>query len=352
MRVLFLQQQPCVAGADEVRGRPRGAVELGFAYRGRTLSELTAPRELYESGIRRGRTRRRRCRRSSRRSHPDVIHSRNLPDELTVLALDSVDVPGTPRRARHETPAPDALRGRHPEPDDPPELERRAAEESAALVTHPPKLVAELAARSARRTTWWPTRTTRWGAIYRRREGPTPSERPAATRYQGTLSTNGGHYDLRDLFAAIAEQGVSLEHGARGARVPRDPGHPRPRPGCRGRPAARARCTTTSAGAGFNACFNGAHLDTTALPNKLYAVPRLRAAGDHAAAHRAAADAGARRALASRSTTSWPRRWRLPTWPGRRRRVASGASSTPSSPRSAASRRSTTRSPAHRWATA
>jgi hypothetical protein len=42
-----------------------------------------------------------------------------------------------------------------------------------------------------------------------------PAERRNGHRprlvYQGTLSTNGGHYDLREIFSAIVGQGVSLD---------------------------------------------------------------------------------------------------------------------------------------------
>ena len=103
------------------------------------------------------------------------------------------------------------------------------------------------------------------------RELPAPRERPPRLVYQGTLSTNGGHYDLRELFAAIAEQGISLDvYMARVVpRVPRDPGHPRPRHRCRRPRCCASSPTTTSAGRASTAGLNGAHLDT-ALPNKLY----------------------------------------------------------------------------------
>ena len=49
MRVLFLQQQPCVRALKYAVGLA-GCVELGFAYRGRTLSELYgAGDELFEA---------------------------------------------------------------------------------------------------------------------------------------------------------------------------------------------------------------------------------------------------------------------------------------------------------------
>ena len=125
-----------------------GEVELGFAYRGRTLSELYgAGDELFEAWYPLGDDPAAALPEIVEAFAPDVIHSHNLPDELTVLALDSVDVPVIhdvhDMQSLRRTPYEDGF----PEPDDPPALERRAAEESAALMTISPELVAELAAR-------------------------------------------------------------------------------------------------------------------------------------------------------------------------------------------------------------
>ena len=88
--------------------------------------------------------------------------------------------------------------------------------------------------------------------------------------YQGTLSLNGGHYDLRELFARDRGAG----HLARRLSRPRVPEY-RAIPGIRVHetlPAREllARLTGYDFGwAGFNSTLNGPHLDT-ALPNKLY----------------------------------------------------------------------------------
>jgi glycosyltransferase involved in cell wall biosynthesis len=266
MRVLFLQQQPCVRAMKYAVGLA-GQVELGFAYRGRTLSELYgAGDELFaawypldESSLPE----------IVEAFEPDVIHSHNLPDELTVLALDSVDVPVIhdvhDMQSLRRTPYEDGF----PEPEDPLALERRAAEESAALVTISPELVAELEARYT-----LPPRVLAYANYALGRDLPPvlpePRERPPRLVYQGTLSTNGGHYDLRELFAAIAAHGISLDvYMARAVPEYREI------PGIRVHdplPAAELlrRLPEYDFGwAGFNAGLNGAHLDT-ALPNKLY----------------------------------------------------------------------------------
>jgi glycosyltransferase involved in cell wall biosynthesis len=270
MRVLFLQQQPCVRAMKYAVGVSGGDFTLGFAYRGRTLSELYgAGDELFEAWYPLGDDPAADLPEIVADFDPDVIHSHNLPDELTVLALDAVDVPVIhdvhDMQSLRRTPYEDGF----PEPADPLLLERRAAEESAALVTISPELVAELAARYR-----LPERVLAYANYALARDlppvPPKPLDGPPRLVYQGTLSTNGGHYDLRDLFAAIAEQGISLD-----VYMARVVPEYREIPGIRVHdplPAAellRELVHYDFGWAGFNATLNGAHLDT-ALPNKLY----------------------------------------------------------------------------------
>ena len=270
MRVLFLQQQPCVRALKYAVGLA-GEATLGFAYRGRTLSELYgAGDELFEAWYPLGDDPEAALPDIVQAFGPDVIHSHNLPDALTVAALDAVQVPVIhdvhDMQSLRRTPYEDGF----PEPQDPLALERRAVEESAALVTVSPELVAELGARY---------RLPRHVVVYANYAlaRDLPPARPAPVRdgpprivYQGTLSTNGGHYDLRALFAAIAAQGLSLDvYPAREA------------PAYRAIEGITVHDTLPAAEllqrlpeydfgwAGFNAGLNGAHLDT-ALPNKLY----------------------------------------------------------------------------------
>jgi hypothetical protein len=88
--------------------------------------------------------------------------------------------------------------------------------------------------------------------------------------YQGTLSTNGGHYDLREIFREIVAQGLTLDvYPSRsvpayaeltGLRL-----HATLPP-----PQLLAALPAYDFGwAGFNSDLNGAHLDTC-LPNKAY----------------------------------------------------------------------------------
>jgi glycosyltransferase involved in cell wall biosynthesis len=203
------------------------------------------------------------------------VHSHNLPDVLTVLALHILrqQVPvihdvHDMQSLRH-TPYRDGF----PEPDDTLALERRAIEESAAVVAISDEMVEEIVARHGR-----PARTLVYANHVLARDlpqvEPLRSSRDAPIRlvYQGSLGADGGHYDLRETFARIVEAGTRLDvHPARPApdyaalpcpgltvHEPLDP------------PALMRVLPRYDVGwAGFNDALNRAHIDT-ALPNKLF----------------------------------------------------------------------------------
>src|SRR5918996_4457156 len=275
LRVLFVQQQPCVRAlkyAVALRSA-RPDIRLAFAYRGATLSELYGSGdELFERWYRLRNGLERDFRRAVAEFRPDVIHSHNLPDSLTVLAIDLTrgrvpivhDVHDL--QSLRRTPYEDGFA----EPDDALELEQRAVEESAALVTVSEALVAEIAARHR-----LPAHVLTFPNYALRRDLPRelPPARPrnGALRlvYQGTLATNNGHYDLRELFASITAANVKLDVYPN-----------RPIPDYRGlgvelRPTLTPKRLLATlpaydlGWAGFNTTLNGAHIDT-ALPNKVF----------------------------------------------------------------------------------
>ncbi len=277
MRVLFLQQQPCMRALKYAAGLSQRApeIELGFAYRGLTLSQLYGTGdELFAGWWPLGHDPAARLPEILEEFAPDVIHSHNLPDELTVLALDETAgrIPVIHDVHDMQSLRRTAYEDGYPEPQDPLALERRAAQECAALVTVSDELAAELAARY---------RLPRHVLIYanyalgadlpaaRPLPAADPGDRPRIV-YQGTLSVNGGHYDLRELFSAIAAQGISLD-----VYPARDVPEYRAIAGIRVHETLPSRELLGRLGdydfgwAGFNSTLNGPHLDT-ALPNKLY----------------------------------------------------------------------------------
>ncbi len=280
MRVLFLQQQPCIRTLKYAVGL-RSACDgltLGFAYQGRSLASWYGTGdELFDEWWQLGSDVRAELRSMIDSFRPDVIHCHNLPDSLTVTALEltggqlpvihDVHDMGSLRRTEYE----DGFA----QPSDPLALERTAVEGADAVVAVSAEMLEELRAR-------YRLPESRCFANYALARD-LPERLPAPDRersgpwrvvYQGTLSTNGGHYDLRDLFEAMVAGGVQLDIY---------PSRPVPEYQALAERCPGMRCLDQLdprrlmqvlpgydfGWAGFNATLNAAHLHT-ALPNKLF----------------------------------------------------------------------------------
>ena len=281
VRVLFLQQQPCMRSLKYAVGlrAVRAPVTLGFACQGQTLSEwYGSGDELFDRWWRLGPDLAGDLAEVMADFGPDLVHSHNLPDRLTVVAG---EVAGGRVPVVHDchdlqslrrTPYEDGF----PEPADPLALEKAAVEGSSALVAVSDEMQAEIEARHR-----IPALACRFANYALARDLPPvlpPADRelhdPPRLVYQGTLSTNGGHYDLREIFQALVASGVSLDVY---------PGRPAPAYAELADTTPGMRCLTTLepaqlfgvlpsydfGWAGFNASLNRAHLDT-ALPNKAF----------------------------------------------------------------------------------
>ncbi len=282
MRVLFLQRQPCVR-ALKYAVSLRGAwpeLELGFAYQGRTLSEFYGTGdELFDGWWNLGDAAQpiNELQAVLDDFQPDLIHSHNLPDVLTVLALQLV---GDAIPLVHDIHDLQSLRSTpyrdgFPEPVDPLDLERTAIEGSSALITVSPELVDVVRARYE-----LPERTLVLGNLALRRDrvvdlpARVGSKPPRTIVYEGSLAADGGHYDLRDMFRAVANAGLSVEiHPSRRVEEYVELAAEYDAIRCHDSldPASLMRTLPQYdlGWAGFNATLNGAHLDTV-LPNKLY----------------------------------------------------------------------------------
>ena len=278
MRVLFLQQQPCIRTLKYAAGLRSAldGVTLGFAYQGKTLSEWYGTGDdLFDQWWHLGSVDLREVVDAFR---PDLIHSHNLPDRLTVSALDLTggDIPVIhdvhDLQSLRQTPYEDGF----PEPSDPLALEEAAIRGSAAVVVVSEELGHEIGARYDVPQSLLVFPNYALARDLPEELEPAPARRggPPRVVYQGTLSTNGGHYDLRDIFVTIAGAGVRLDVY---------PSRPAPdyealaaaTPGLRCLPTLdplsllRALPAYDFGWAGFNATLNARHLDT-ALPNKLF----------------------------------------------------------------------------------
>jgi glycosyltransferase involved in cell wall biosynthesis len=305
VRVLFLQRQPCIRAlkyAVALRGA-RPEIALGFAYQGRTLSEwygsgddlfdgwwrLSAddPADGLAAAIAEFR--------------PTLVHCHNLPDSLTVLALEVTDgeIPvvhdSHDLQSLRRTPYEDGF----DDPEDPDALEKAAVEGCAALVAVSGEMLEAISARHR------PARRTLLFANYALARDITPLPRGGVQGrtprvvYQGSLSANGSHYDLREGLAALAASGLEVdvfpnrdapEYRDLAARTPGVRLMPTLEPAAllRGLPAYDVGWAV------FNPRLNAAHLDT-ALPNKAFeylASGLAIAAGPHRALRRLVEDHG------------------------------------------------------------
>ena len=306
MKVLFLQRQPCIRAmkyAIGLRARVPG-VRLGFAYQGRTLTSwYGAGDELFERWWRLPAADPREALAAAvAEFRPDLIHSHNLPDVLTVLALDVADgrVPVIhdvhDMQSLRATPYEDGF----DDPEDQDVLERDAVEGCAGLIAVSEEMREELAARYT-----LPARTLLFANYALARDtahaiAPGRShDGPLRVVYQGSLSANGSHYDLRDHFRAAGAAGLLLDvYPNRDAPAYRELAETVP--GMRLMPSLapadlmRALPAHDVGWAAFNPLLNAAHMDT-ALPNKAYEYLCVRAAHRRRPARRAAAPgAGAR----------------------------------------------------------
>lgn len=283
MRVLFLQRQPCIRAlkyAVALRSA-RPDISLAFAYQGITLTEFYGSGdELFDQWWNLGTEAHpaMALRQAVAEFQPDLIHSHNLPDSLTVLALEALDgdIPVIhdvhDMQSLRRTPYHDGF----PEPADPVAMEKRAIEGSAALVTISPELVDEIAARYE-----LPEDVLTFANYALARDLPAelPTtmadvSRPLRVVYEGSLGADGGHYDLRAIFSALVQQGVQLdiyparpavEYETLAGNTPGMRYHEPLEPS-----ELLKRLPEYDFGwAGFNAGLNGAHLDTC-LPNKVF----------------------------------------------------------------------------------
>jgi glycosyltransferase involved in cell wall biosynthesis len=280
VRVLFLQRQPCIRALKYAVGlrSARPDVQLGFAYQGRTLTgwygegdELfdgwwALPASSPAAALAR----------AVDEFRPQVVHSHNLPDSLTVLALDVLDgrVPVIhdchDLQSLRETPYEDGF----DDPDDPLGLESAAVEGCDALVAVSAEMLNAIAERHR-----LPERVLLFANYALERDlapgsavaGAPPGDPPRVV-YQGSLSANGSHYDLRDALVAVASSGLPVDvYPNRDAPAYRALDVPGLRIMDRLEPAElMRRLPAYDLGlAVFNASLNAAHLDT-ALPNKAF----------------------------------------------------------------------------------
>lgn len=297
MNVLFVQRQPCIRTLKYAEGFGANHPEFvfSFAYENSTLTEFYGHGDAsFSRWWKLGDDPVATLREVVLTQGIDLIHCHNGPDTLTNVCIDTF---GGQIPVVHDIH--DLMSARVTEYDDvrgdpPPnglapaktevaleawrEEERRAVTESDAVIA----VSSEIFDIARRRGYLLPTTTVVYANYMPARFIPDElpaapawdGRRPLRVVYEGSLNTDGGHYDLREVFAALAGAGLQVHiypsradaaYRELAAAVPgivyNDPLSPED--------LYRELPQYDLGWAGFNDTLNLAHLETV-LPNKLF----------------------------------------------------------------------------------
>jgi len=286
MHILFVQPQPCIRALKYAEGlcKMHSDIRVSFAYLGKTLTELYGHGdECFEAWFQLNNDSAEDLRDIVATYDVNLIHSHNAPDALTNLCIDlfAGKIPivhdihdlMSARKTAYE----DGL-SRTDNDASWREEERRAIECSDAVIT-----VSEAIFNLARHQGY---RLPEIAHVYENyipkrfipktlpQIDPNLADRPIRIVYEGFVSSNGGHYDLRTIFRALAAEGIEVhiypsrhnsDYPTLADKVPEIFYHPSFPP-----EDLFEEITQYDFGwAGFNSTLNRVHLDTV-LPNKLF----------------------------------------------------------------------------------
>lgn len=221
MRLLFLQPQPCIRALKLAKGL-KGAlgedVSLVFGYLDRTLTELYGYGDEFFDEFVKLSNPQKSISELAKRYKPDIIHSHNAPDFLTVSAINAVDdIP-----VIHDTH--DALTMRkmgYYAGDDEARIQEYADEEKIANEESDSRLYVTEGVGDYIRKRY--TVDPESDIVFRNYVSEDMMPRDLTDKlsdkdgkihivYAGTITSQieGHHYDLREIFREIAEQGFHI----------------------------------------------------------------------------------------------------------------------------------------------
>ncbi len=286
MNLLFIQEQPCIRALKYAEGLCKvwPDIRIFFAYRGKTLTELYGHGdECFESWFPLGDDPAAVLRNITSQHGINLIHSHNAPDTLTNLCLklfrgvipvvhDIHDLMSVRQTAYEDGLARMENRSIWNQ------WERQAIENSDAVIAVSDEIL-DITRRKGYRL---PPITCVYPNYIPERFIPkmllethrNTSDRPIRIVYEGFVSSNGSHYDLRHIFQAIAKEGIEVhiypsrdnpDYGTFAVSLPNIVYHPSLPPERLFKEIAQY----DFGWAGFNNTYNTAHLDTV-LPNKAF----------------------------------------------------------------------------------
>jgi glycosyltransferase involved in cell wall biosynthesis len=286
MHILFAQPQPCIRALKYAEGlcKIHSDIRLSFAYSGKTLTELYGHGdECFGAWFPLDHNPAAELRKLVDSHDINLIHSHNAPDTLTNLCIDlfggkipivnDIHDLMSARNTAYEDGLNRVINVLNWRKE-----ERRAIEHSDAIIT-----VSDAIFNLARRKGY---RLPKIANVY---ENYIPerfipktlpkvdqnfANRPIRIVYEGFISSNGGHYDMRSIFKAIAAEGIEVhiypsrdnsDYQTLSDAVQNIFYHPTLAPD-----KLLKEITQYDFGwAGFNDTLSSVHLDTV-LPNKLF----------------------------------------------------------------------------------
>ncbi|MFC1829469.1 glycosyltransferase [Thermodesulfobacteriota bacterium] len=222
MHILFVQPQPCIRALKYAEGLRTGKfrIRLSFAYMGKTLTQLYGHGdECFDAWYPLGDNPKADLKRIVDANNISLIHSHNAPDTLTNLCLDlfgrkipivhDIHDLMSARKTRYE----DGV-FRMDDMTNWCEEERRSIEHSDAVIAVSDEilnLAQQLGYHLPKLTHVYSNYTLkRFVPITLPRIDHNMTDRPIRIVYEGFISNNAGHYDLRAIFISLAAEGIEV----------------------------------------------------------------------------------------------------------------------------------------------
>ncbi|MFQ6103222.1 MAG: glycosyltransferase [Candidatus Glassbacteria bacterium] len=224
MRILYLQEQPCIRTLKYAKGFKSysSEIELYFAYTGKTLSEFYGHGdELFDGWFRIGKDTASSIKSIANELKPDLLHCHNGPDTLTVACIHYLGKEFPIVHDIHDllslrsTIYEDGLERREIDHGEICREEKIAIENSDGIITVSPAIL-EIAQKkyspNSRLNLIFPNLVIGEMVPATLSDKLSQNDGQMHIVYEGHLDQkrSGGHYDLFDTFRVITEQGINI----------------------------------------------------------------------------------------------------------------------------------------------
>jgi len=224
LKILFLEDQPCIRAFKYAKGLKAFSsdIELYFGYRGLSLDEFYGHGdELFDGWLKINGDDTQTLKSIVQKVNPDIIHSHNGPDSLTVISVHSFKNSIPIVHDIHDlmsirnTAYDDGFDREDVSPSSIKHEEKIAIEESDAIITVS-KTILDIAYQKynldGKANLVFPNYAVHEMIPQNLKEKLSSSDGMIHFVYQGHLDgeRSGGHYDLHDIFQKISKQGIHI----------------------------------------------------------------------------------------------------------------------------------------------